>query len=496
MMRHAGFEMADAGLSYASGIAYLALLNSEVIENNMQLNGKKITVVGLAQSGTAVSEFLARRGAAVTAMDIKSEAQLGDAAAKLRASGVRTVLGGQPVEAVRGTDLVVVSPGVPLSIEPIAYARQSGIPVMSEVELAARFLRGSLVGVTGSNGKTTTTALTGELLAGAKFFVQVGGNIGKPLTSLIEGSREDGFIVAELSSFQLETIMELRPRVAVVTNISPDHLDRHGSLESYIAAKRRIFLNQLEDDWAVLNADDPIVRQMAGDTRAQVIFFSRREQLDRGIFVRDDELILRWHGQEKSLIARDEIPLRGWHNVENAMASLGAALAAASLGLDRLLLDERLIGALRYALKTFKGIEHRIEFVLTLDGVAYYNDSKATNVDSTIKALESFDRNIIVILGGRDKGSDYAPLRPLVAERVKHVLLIGEASDKIASSLAGGAPMTRCSTMADAVRTGRELAVAGDTVLLAPACASFDMFENYEHRGRVFKDEVTRLVAE
>jgi len=493
----------------------------------MEFEGKRVTVVGLGRSGIAASELLVRLGAIVTATDIKGGDQLADQLPGLRSLGVRLSLGGHPLHDLLNSDVVVVSPGVPLSIEPLAAAREAGIPIISEVELAAHFLKGNLIGITGSNGKTTVTALIGHLLSRAGFFVQVGGNIGQPLSRLVEGSREDGFAVVELSSFQLEAILKFRAHVALMTNISADHLDRHGSLESYVAAKRRIFLNQCEGDWAVLNADDPIVRRMTDDTRARVISFSRQQPLDRGVFLSKGRVILRWDDQEQELVTREEIPLRGWHNVENAMAALAAALVAASLSekpeagsqkaarcsspvagekalasnpqretsnpiASRLLsLASRL--PLGDALKTFKGVEHRLEFVATINGVDYYNDSKATNVDSTIKALEAFEGKIIVILGGKDKGSDFSPLRPLIAEKAKHVILLGATSEKIALALEGAAPMTRCSTMAEAVRSAACLAERGDTVLLAPACASFDMFENFEHRGRVFKEEVKKL---
>lgn len=470
----------------------------------MTVAGKKITVVGLARSGVAASEFLARQGAHVTATDQKTQEQLGDALDRLRPLGVRLVLGGHPTEIFLDADLIVVSPGVPLTLEPLVRARAAGIPIISELELASRFLTGTLVAVTGSNGKTTVTTLIGELLAAAGLETVVGGNIGRPLTDFIGRTTEASVIVAEVSSFQLEAIETFRPRVAVVTNISPDHLDRHGTLEAYIHAKRRIFLNQDEQDWAVLNADDPVVRAMSEATPARPIFFSRRERLEEGICFCDGRILLRAGDKERELIRREELPLRGWHNVENAMAALGAALAAVALSRDGMDEQRRAMSLadllplsdhmpFRQTLQCFTGVEHRLEWVAAIHGVEYFNDSKATNVDSTIKALEAFEGNIVLILGGRDKGSDFTVLRPLVQEKVKHIILLGEASAKIAQALAGTVPMTPVATMADAVRSAAERAEPGDVVLLAPACASFDMFENYEHRGRVFKAEVEKL---
>jgi UDP-N-acetylmuramoylalanine--D-glutamate ligase len=431
----------------------------------------------------ALARFLVKRGALVTATDVKSEGEFpADVPATLRSLGVRLELGGHSEQTLLAADLVLMSPGVPLSIEPLSKPRAAGIPVLSEVELASQFLNGRIVGITGSNGKTTVTTLVGQLLANAGFFTQVGGNIGQPLTGLADDSRDDGFVVVELSSFQLEAIETLRPHIAVMTNISPDHLDRHGSLGEYVQAKRRIFMNQRPGDWAVLNADDPIVIEMMYATAAQPILFSRRRELDEGVFVRDRQIVARHGDRECELIALGDIPLRGWHNVENVMAALAAGLVAGAS-----------VPSMRETVRTFSGVEHRLEWVAEIDGVEYYNDSKATNVDSAVKALEAFDGNLVVIFGGKDKGTSFGPLRAPVLERVRHVLLIGQAGDKIASALEGAASMTRCATMEEAVQRAHAVAHPGDTVLLAPACASFDLFENYEHRGRVFKEEVRRL---
>ncbi len=469
------------------------------------VRGKTIVVVGLGESGVAASQFLARRGARVLATDVKTEAELGrtrEAVRALRDLGVEVILGAHPPERLRAADAIIVSPGVPLTLEALAEARRAGVPILGEAELAARFLKGRLIGITGTNGKTTVTAWIGDLLARCGYCAHVGGNIGRALVRVVEEVHDAGcFVVAELSSFQLETIEMLRPRVAVVTNIAPDHLDRHGSFPAYVAAKCRLFRNQTEEDWAVLNADDSVVRAMAGQTRARALFFSRlaaEEKIERGVLARADRLLLRWDGRERELAHRSDVPLRGEHNVENALAALAATLAAASLTRSEEPLGERLWALaealpLRDALRAFPGVEHRLEWVAQIEGVDYYNDSKATNVASTIRALEALPGPLLLILGGRDKGDDFTRLRPLVSEKVAHVLVLGEAAEKIRAALEDVVPMTRCTTLEEAVRAAHHLARPGMSVLLSPACASFDMFENFEERGRVFKEAVRRI---
>jgi UDP-N-acetylmuramoylalanine--D-glutamate ligase len=460
----------------------------------LHLEGKKVLVVGIARSGVAAARLLVSRGAQVTANDMKPESELAAEAEELARLGVRLSFGGHPESLFVDADLIVVSPGVPAAIAPLRAAAVAGVKVISEVELAGRLLRGRLVGITGSNGKTTTTTLIGELMSAAGARAIVGGNIGTPLASLVEKSTDETWTVAELSSFQLETIDTLRAHVAVVTNITPDHLDRHGSFEDYMRAKHRIFLNQKPDDRAILNGSDRGVREMVASlgVPSKIVYF---RSADRGsgsdpapdIYLRDGRICTTLiDGGEAEVIAIDEITVPGMHNVENIMAAVGATLAALGGRAD-------LLPALREAIRRFKGVEHRIEFVAEICGVRFYNDSKATNVDSTVKSLEAFRRDVIVILGGKDKGSDYAPLAPLISERVKQVVLIGAASEKIAAQLGGLRPMTCASSMEEAVLKSIEAARPGDTVLLAPACASFDMFDNYEHRGRVFKEAVYRL---
>lgn len=447
----------------------------------MEVAGKHILVVGLARSGVAAAEFLAARGARVTVNDAKPEAELKDAAS-LRAKGIEVVGGAHPRELFEQSDLIVVSPGVPLALEPFQLARAAGIPIIGEIELAARFLRGRLVGITGSNGKTTVTTLIGELLKDAGLPVQVGGNIGTPLISLVETSTDDGVTVVELSSFQLEAVERLHVNAALLLNITPDHLDRYDSMADYAAAKANIFRNQTASDVAVLNADNEWSMREGEKTAARRICFSRLRELGEGIFLRGEEIIECSATGERVLLTRADIPLPGDHNVENVMAALAAGLACGAS-----------VDSMRQTVRNFKGVEHRLEFVAEINGVKFYNDSKATNVDAAIKCLEAFAGGVIVILGGKDKGGDYLPLAPLVRERCEHVILIGAAADKIGAALEGTKPLHRAATMPEAVKLGLELGQPGNVVLLAPACASFDMFDNYEHRGRVFKEAVKHL---
>lgn len=458
----------------------------------MELAGKKVVVLGIARSGIAAAKMLVSSGAQVTANDIKTETELAGESEELKSLGVELALGGHPQELFMSADLIVQSPGVPADLAPLQKARQAGVKIISEVEFAARFLKGRLIGITGSNGKTTTTTIIGELMRAAGAKTIVGGNIGTPLTSLVKQSSDDSWLVAELSSFQLETIDTLRANVAVVTNITPDHLDRHGSFENYMRAKHRIFLNQTDSDWAVLNADDQGVTEAVSSlgVRSHKIWFSSKGALSAQLYLRDGYIctnLVSGDGSENRVVAIDQLQIPGMHNVENVMAALGAVFCAMGIKTDQL-------APLVDAITQFKGVEHRIEFVAEISGAKFYNDSKATNVDSTIKALEAFSGNVILILGGKDKGGDFSVLAPLIRERVKHIILIGAASDKIAAQLADTQSMTRATSMEDAVSKSMAIASSGDTVLLAPACASFDMFDNYEHRGRVFKDAVRRSV--
>ena len=378
----------------------------------------------------------------------------------------------------------MVSPGVSVDALPIVQARTSGEPIIGEIELAAQFLPGRIVAITGSNGKTTTTTLTGEILTAGGLPTLVGGNIGTPAISLVERAKPDHIIVLEVSSFQLETIQTFRPKMAVILNITPDHLDRHRTFAAYAGAKARIFENQQADDFAVLNADDPNCVALAEGIRAHICWFSRKNEVQQGASVQDGRIGFRDAGGKREIMLVSEIPLKGAHNLENVLAAI---CAGALMGVK----PEHI----RRAVQQFKAVEHRLEYVATIRGVDYYNDSKATNVDATIKALESFPANIHLILGGKDKGSDYTVLNDLLRERVKRVYTIGAAAEKIESHIKGAAEIVPAETLDDAVRRAAAVAQAGDVVLLAPACASFDQFDNYEHRGRVFK-EVVHTLAE
>jgi UDP-N-acetylmuramoylalanine--D-glutamate ligase len=448
----------------------------------LELNNKRVLVVGLGRSGVASALFLQSRGAKVTVSDSKTEDQLRQEIPVLLDHGIAVETGRHGERTFQNQDMIVVSPGVPFDAQPLVQARALGEPVIGEIELAAEFLSGPIVAITGSNGKTTTTTLAGEILAKSGRKTLVGGNIGTPAVSLVARATPETVTVLEVSSFQLETIRRFRPKIAVVLNVTPDHLDRHRTFEAYAAAKARILENQQEHDFAVLNADDPTCVAMAGQTKAPVFWFNRKREVDRGTFVRQGIVHFRGDSIEQEVMPVAEIPLKGTHNVENVLAAICAA---------------KLMGCqpdfIRTAVREFKAVEHRLEYVATLHGVEYYNDSKATNVDATIKALESFPRNIHLILGGKDKGSDYTVLNGLLRERVRCVYTIGAAAEKIEKHIAGAAKIISAGTIENAVAQASRNAQAGDIVLLAPACASFDQFQNYEHRGRVFKELVLAL---
>ena len=448
----------------------------------MDLNNKRVLVVGLGRSGVASALFLQSHGAKVTVSDSKPQDQLRQEIPVLLDHGIAVETGRHGERTFQNQDLIVVSPGVPVDAQPLAQARALGEQVIGEVELAAAFLTGPVVAITGSNGKTTTTTLVGEILAKAGFETLVGGNIGTPAISLVEKATPGTVTVLEVSSFQLETIHAFRPRVAVVLNVTPDHLDRHRTFEAYAAAKARVFENQQEQDFAVLNADDPTCVSMAASIKAQVFWFDRKREVDQGAFVRQGTVHLRREGREHEIMPVSEIPLKGAHNVENVLAAICTA---------------ELMGSppdvIRSAVREFKAVEHRLQYVATVRGVEYYNDSKATNVDATIKALESFPGKIHLILGGKDKGSDYTVLNGLLRERVKYVYTIGAAAEKIQKHIAGATKIVSSGTLDNAVTQSTANAQTGDIVLLAPACASFDQFQNYEHRGSVFKELVLAL---
>jgi UDP-N-acetylmuramoylalanine--D-glutamate ligase len=451
----------------------------------LELNGKKVLVMGAARSGIACARFLVRRGATVALNDAKPLEKWNTEALALKSEGIGLLPGDVPSWLLDQIELVIVSPGVPTKSIPIRYAERAGAEVIGEVELASRFLQGRVVAITGSNGKTTTTTLVGEFLKNAGVPTQVGGNIGTPLISLVESSREDGWTVAELSSFQLETIKDFHPAVAAVLNVTPNHMDRYESLTDYASAKHRIFMNQGAGDLAILNADDAIVSSWASGLRAHVVRFSVKQELDEGMFLRGDEIVSRTTDGEKVLVQRDEMKLRGLHNVENVLAALAAGLACGAEP-----------DSMRETLKKFQPVEHRLEFVSEMKGVKFYNDSKATSVDATLKALEAFvaePGKIILILGGRGKKAPYLPLAPLIREKARKLILIGEDAQTIAEELGEFATTKFAADMEDAVTSSFQAAEPGDIVLLAPACASFDMFDSFEHRGSVFKEAVSSL---
>jgi len=448
----------------------------------LDVNGKRVLVVGLGKSGVASALFLKARGARVTVSDSKSEAELHDHIPVLLDNGIAVETGGHGERTFGQQDLIVISPGVPVNAPALDPARKLSIPIIGEVELAARFLQGKLVAITGSNGKTTTTALAGDVIAAGRTKTLVGGNIGTPAISLVPESSEQTWTVLEISSFQLETTETFHPQVGVVLNVTPDHLDRHGTFEVYWEAKRRIFENQTEDDFAVLNMDDREAAKMGQGLKSQLRWFSRKSEVDSGAFVRDERIFYRDSQGEREIMPLSDMQLKGAHNVENV-------LAAVAIGMIAGVAPEKI----REAVKNFKAVEHRLEYVATINGVEFYNDSKATNVDATIKALESFPKNIHIILGGKDKGSDYTVLTPLLQTRVKRVYTIGAAAEKIESHIRGAAQITQAGTIEVAVRKAMDNASEGDVVLLAPACASFDQFTSYEHRGRVFKELVHAL---
>jgi UDP-N-acetylmuramoylalanine--D-glutamate ligase len=449
----------------------------------IDLNNKRVLVVGLGRSGVASALFLKKLGARVTVSDIKSGDELRSEIPVLLDHGITVETGGHGERTFHGQDLIVVSPGVPVDAPPLVQARALGGSVIGEVELAAQFLPGPIVAITGSNGKTTTTTLAGEIMAAGGLPTLVGGNIGTPAISLAERATPETVIVLEISSFQLETIQTFRPKVAVVLNVTPDHLDRHLTFEVYVDAKARIFENQQASDFAVLNADDATCVAMGARTRGQVFWFSRLKEVEQGAWVHDGNIAFRDAAGQREILQVSEIPLKGTHNLENVLA---AVCAGALMGCA----PEKI----RQAVRNFKAVEHRLEFVVCVRGVDYYNDSKATNVDATIKALESFPANIHLILGGKDKGSDYTVLNDLLRQRVKRVYTIGAAAAKIESQIK--AEVVHAETLENAIRKAHAAAQPGDVVLLAPACASFDQFKNYEHRGQVFKEVVRGLAGE
>jgi len=449
-----------------------------------ELRNKRVLVVGLGKSGLSSALFLRAQGAQVTVSDTRSAEALAKEIPALLEAGIMVESGGHGLLTFRRQDLIVVSPGVPMDTPEVKQVKAFGLPVIGELELASRFLNGRVVAITGSNGKTTTTTLVGKIFGDAGISTLVGGNIGLPVIDLVATSTADTVSVLEVSSFQLETTEQFRPWIAVVLNITPDHLDRHGNFENYAAAKTRITERQEADDFLVLNAEDKPTQMVAAKTRAQIYWFSPRRPLKQGAFVHGESIffIAKEGAKAEPVMPVAEITLKGAHNIENVLAAVCAARLA---GIP----TEKI----RASVAGFKGVEHRLEFVRLLRGVEFYNDSKATNVDAAMKAVSSFAGGVHLILGGKDKNSDYGTMAPLLKERVKVVYTIGSAAEKIERQLQGVVKIVSAGTMQAAVTEAAKAAEAGDVVLLAPACSSFDQFENYEHRGQIFRQLVSDL---
>ena len=442
----------------------------------MELKNKNILIVGLGVTGVATARFLINRGAFVTVADRKKEQELGSEELLIRDLGIKMELGAHRIETFENADLIVISPGVPHTIEPVIKAKEQGIPVIGEIELASRFIAEPIIAVTGTNGKTTTTTLLCKMLEDSGLKVFVGGNIGTPLIAYADKREKAEIVVIEVSSFQLDTIDTFRANVAVLLNITEDHMNRYSDLNAYAKSKARIFENQRYDDTAVLNGSDPVVCSLSKDILSKKVFFSSKKE--KGVTISDESII----SQKNISRLLADFKLPGKHNMENAAAASLAALAAGGT-----------LEGVQSALKKFKGLSHRLEHINTLNGIDFFNDSKATNVDSVAKALESFERPIVLIIGGRNKGSKFYALRDLIDKHVKKLILIGEAKEDIMTELGNIKPVEAAATMDDAVFKAYHAAKPGDIVLLSPACASFDMYNNYAQRGEDFCKAVAKI---
>ena len=451
------------------------------------VKGKRIIVCGMARSGIAAAKLLCELGAHVTISDLKEESAFNGALSFLHSTDCTFALGERPDAYIAGQDIMVISPGIPFAKDFVQSAIAQGVEVIGELELGARISRGMLLAITGTNGKTTTTTLVGELLRAAGKTTHVVGNIGYPITATAGISTDDDVSVAEVSSYQCETISAFYPHVGAVLNITEDHLARHGDMDTYIAMKRRIFSHQTEKDFAVFNWDDMTCREMAKGLAAQIVWFSRRETVPCGAYVEDGQIVLALHGEKHMVCAADEVFIPGPHNLENALAAVAIAGAA---GVKTEIM--------RDVLRTFAGVEHRIETVRTLNGVTWINDSKGTNVDSTQKAIDTMTRPTVLILGGSDKKTSFVPLAKTIAgaPQIAHCVLIGDTAQQIRDALTrvGYTAVTMAGYDFDAcLSICREKAHKGGCVLLSPACASFDMFKDYEDRGRIFKEKVMAM---
>lgn len=450
----------------------------------MDFKDKKVLVSGVAKSGISAAYLLKKLGANVTIQDAKTEDKLGDVVTELKNNGITLFLGANPDDIIEDMDILVMSPGVPTDLPFVNKARENNIPVIGEIELAYMFCKSPIIGITGTNGKTTTTTLVGDICKAYYNNTFVVGNIGNPFADITLDTTNDGAVVAELSSFQLETIKEFTPKVSAVLNITPDHLNRHHTLENYIAAKERVFENQTADDYCILNYSDETTKAMANKTKAKVIFFSLNNSLEEGIYSDDKSIYIKALGYDQKVVDIDELKILGGHNVENAMAAIGCSIA---LGVPMDIVVK--------VLKAFTAVEHRIEYVTTVNDIEFYNDSKGTNPDASIKAVEAMKRPICIIAGGYDKGSDFTEWIDTFKGRVKFVAVIGAVKDKIVDTLnkADFTNYKTADTFEEAIDLCYENAEKGDCVLLSPACASWDMFKSYEQRGEIFKDYVRKL---
>lgn len=448
----------------------------------MDYHGKNVLVLGLARSGAAVARLLAKHGARVVVNDQKERGSFGNVPDELERIGVEVVCGGHPEGIVsKNLDLIVKNPGIPYSASPLRQAAALGIPVVTEIEVAYQFCKAPIIGITGSNGKTTTTSLTGEILRTANLRPVVAGNIGVALSEIVEEIRPNQWLVAELSSFQLMGTASFRPRIGALLNVYKAHLDYHGTMEEYLAAKSRLFRNLTEKDTAVLNADQPAVMELAASIRGRIFPFSLKRGLEEGVFVKDESIRVRANGRDVQVCELQDIPLKGAHNLENVLAATAVTYSAGASP-----------EAIRLAILGFKGVEHRLEYVAEVNGVAYYNDSKATNAEAAIRAITSFSNPVVLIAGGLDRGTDFAELIPVFAKHVKAVVTLGQAADKLAAAAekAGIKQRLRAGSIEEAVAMAASLAEEGDLVLLSPACASWDMYNSFEERGRIFKNAV------
>ena len=447
----------------------------------MDFKNKNTLVVGLARSGVSAANLLHKLGANVTVTDEKGEDELLENIKRL-SKGVSLKLGGHDSVNINEIDLTIISPGVPWDSPFLNKLRRKGIRIMSEVEFAFQQLQAPFIAITGTNGKTTTTTLTGDMLKRGGKKVFVGGNIGNPLCEEVLNGGNSELVLSEISTFQMEGIETFKPYISAILNITPDHLDRHESMDEYIELKKRVFINQDENDYMILNLDDEIAAGFSTEVRGKKVFFSRLKEVENGAFVREDKIIFKNDGREETVCSLKDLKLIGVHNIENTLASVAISGICGISG-----------KIMRDVISEFKGIKHRMELVREIRGIRFINDSKGTNVGATVKSLQSFNEPIILIAGGKDKGSDYLPLKGLIEERVKFLILIGDAKKKIAKNLNGFKNRIEADTLENAVKEGYKRAKSGDIVLLSPACASFDMFRDYEDRGEQFEEIVNRL---